>query len=572
MKNILCLLCLVWLGFIGARAQDTLSYFRFQPGEDGTAEFKLANYIHPKVEFALIRRGVGALRRTAKSKATFLAQSSTVHSFEEAYSQNNYLEVVLKAKPDQYVSLSHLFASLILPKTGAVQYRWMYSLDNGNNFYMLKEAQSTKNLDEDIGLWEKSLFRNIGVKGEIMFRLYVWSAKSGDNFSYGFTQRKPIDEFALVLKGNISDDKPPGVTINHVPKYKKYYIGGPSICILPDGTYLASHDYFGPNKEARQDGLPITLIFRSEDKGMTWTFLQKIVGAAMSNLFYHAGNVYLLGVKAHDQEVVIRKSADNGYTWTNPIDSKNGLLKAGKFHTAPTPVVFHNGRVYRAMEDNFGEVQRWPTKYRPFIMSAPDSVDLLNASNWTFSNSLPYLVKEYLGGYGRGWIEGNAVVAPDGTVKDVLRIHSFDKKRERVAVADLDSTNTTLSFDAKNCFHDFPGGMKKFTIRYDSVSHTYYSLANYVKPEYQGVIPLDRVRNQLYLVASKDLKKWDVKKEILFHPDTLYHGFQYVDFQFEKDDIIFVSRTAYEDGIGGADSHHNSNYLTFHRISNFREP
>ena len=43
-------------------------------------------------------------------------------------------------------------------------------------------------------------------------------------------------------------------------------------------------------------------------------------------------------------------------------------------------------------------------------------------------------------------------------------------------------------------------------------------------------------------------------------------GFQYVDFEFDGDDIIFLCRTA----INNANSYHDSNYSTFHRIKNFR--
>ena len=38
----------------------------------------------------------------------------------------------------------------------------------------------------------------------------------------------------------------------------------------------------------------------------------------------------------------------------------------------------------------------------------------------------------------------------------------------------------------------------------------------------------------------------------------------------DGDDIIAVSRTAYDDGFGGAHRAHDANYMTFHRIRNFR--
>ena len=39
---------------------------------------------------------------------------------------------------------------------------------------------------------------------------------------------------------------PPGTIVSHRPKDTGIYIGSPGLCILPDGSYLASHDEFGP--------------------------------------------------------------------------------------------------------------------------------------------------------------------------------------------------------------------------------------------------------------------------------------------------------------------------------------
>lgn len=78
------------------------------------------------------------------------------------------------------------------------------------------------------------------------------------------------------------------------------------------------------------------------------------------------------------------------------------------------------------------------------------------------------------------------------------------------------------------------------------------------------------MRNTLALCSSSDLINWTIDTTVLHHPDTLKHGFQYVDWQFDGDDIIAVSRTAYDDGLGGADSYHNNNLFTFHRIKKYR--
>ena len=48
------------------------------------------------------------------------------------------------------------------------------------------------------------------------------------------------------------------------------------------------------------------------------------------------------------------------------------------------------------------------------------------------------------------------------------------------------------------------------------------------------------------------------------------HAFQYIDWLFDGDDIVAVSRTAFDDDEGGACDFHNANYLTFHRFRGFR--
>ena len=78
------------------------------------------------------------------------------------------------------------------------------------------------------------------------------------------------------------------------------------------------------------------------------------------------------------------------------------------------------------------------------------------------------------------------------------------------------------------------------------------------------------IRNTLALVYSPDLRHWHVRSIILHHPDIYHHAFQYVDWHFDGNDLVAAIRTAYNDGMGGAHTYHDANYLTFYRIRNFR--
>ena len=84
---------------------------------------------------------------------------------------------------------------------------------------------------------------------------------------------------------------------------------------------------------------------------------------------------------------------------------------------------------------------------------------------------------------------------------------------------------------------------------------------------------VERARNVLAPpLSSADLRHWTTETILLYHPSITDHGFQYPFFQFDGDDLIAAVRTAYDDGLGGADNQHNANFLTFHRFENFRGP
>ena len=50
----------------------------------------------------------------------------------------------------------------------------------------------------------------------------------------------------------------PGVVLAHSPGATGVYIGSPSLVVLENGTYLASHDFFGPGTNFDR-GAPMTV-------------------------------------------------------------------------------------------------------------------------------------------------------------------------------------------------------------------------------------------------------------------------------------------------------------------------
>lgn len=373
------------------------------------------------------------------------------------------------------------------------------------------------------------------------------------------------------VSAHAQDVRPPGAIITHVPAATKTYIGSPGIAILPNGDYVASHDLFGPNSSEFVQA--VTRVYRSKNKGKTWKQVSEIRGAFWSSLFTHKDTLYLLGPDRHHGTVLIRRSVNGGRTWTTPTTKENGLLLAGQYHCAPMPVIVHNGRLWRAMETAHGPVLEWGKRYGAMMMSAPVDADLLKAGSWTVSNSLLY-DSSYLNGRFTGWLEGNAVPAPDGGMVDILRVDDKTSQDEKAAVVKISADGKKARFDPATGFIPFPGGSKKFVIRFDKQSGRYWTLANAIPDTFRQQYPKRNpagFRNTLVLMSSKDLLQWQEHAVILQHPDVLHHGFQYVDWLFEGEDMIVACRTAFDEKDGQAHNNHDANYLTFHRISNFRE-
>jgi hypothetical protein len=354
-----------------------------------------------------------------------------------------------------------------------------------------------------------------------------------------------------------------GVVVDHLPASTQQYVGSPAIAVLPDGDYVMSHDIFGPGSSNDS-----SLVFRSGDRGKTWSRIARVQGQWWSTLFWHQGALHWMGVSCQYGNVVIRRSGDGGVTWTQPTTNATGLLlDDGRYHCAPVPVVVHNGRVWRTMEDASGPGS-WGHHFRAFMMSAPQDADLLQAESWTCSNPIGR-DPEWLNGTFGGWLEGNAVVTPAGSIVDFLRV-DVPPGPEQAAIVQVSDDGAHATFCPDSGFVEFPGGAKKFTIRLDPDSGLYWSLTNPVPEQHRQHRP-GKVRNTLALVCSPDLYQWDYRATVLHHPDVEYHGFQYVDWLFDGDDLIVASRTAFDDGLGGAHNQHDANYLTFHRVQGFRE-
>jgi hypothetical protein len=195
------------------------------------------------------------------------------------------------------------------------------------------------------------------------------------------------------------------------------------------------------------------------------------------------------------------------------------------------------------------------------MMNAAEDADLLDARSWTVAGA-PRIQRG-------GWLEGNAVAAPEGSIVNLLRVEGA-RAGDKAVMARVSDGVERLELDPRRDLVRLPGGDKKFTIRFDPASGFYWSLTNPAGPEGKGMPPAS-VRNTLALIRSRDLIEWETRAVILHHPDPHRHGFQYLDWLFDGLDLIALSRTAWDDADGGPPRAHDANFLTFHRIGGFRE-
>jgi hypothetical protein len=342
------------------------------------------------------------------------------------------------------------------------------------------------------------------------------------------------------------------------------FIGSPTIAVLPNGHYVAAHDLFRNGGAESPAGRGTTKVFRSTDRGRTWRRVAQLQRAGWSTLFEHMGSLYLFGKTLAAGDIVIRRSDDEGATWTDPADARTGLLGPGS-GTTPNPPVIHGGRLWIANSTR--------------VWSAPVGADLLQAASWTRSGG-PRSDPGYLNGRFTIWTEGQVVASP---VTGVLVLPKI-KDLPNTALLRYPDPARGPVFDPAQDFVHLPGAEKKFGVRYDPVSQRFWALTNPVLRRHQAqanvpwsiwrfwrkpVTPA-LVRNAAAIYSSADLRTWEFEQVFLYSPDVEHVGFQYLNFLVEGNDLLVVSRTAYNVGRWDTPRAHDSNLLTFHRVSDFR--
>ena len=376
----------------------------------------------------------------------------------------------------------------------------------------------------------------------------------------------------------------------------RIYLGSPSIVRLSSGRLVASHDFFGPGSAGQPRNASV---YVSNDNGDTWSFISFIKHTYWTTLAVYNEMIYAIGTDSDSNaNIRIHRSSDQGASWSYNETDEGVILFHGSFATGATPIVIANQVMYRAVEA-WPAPSRWPQDFQAAIISCDlskpnrsvDDDPIMTPVNWRITPPLAFnhswIPKSLSNMTAPGYLEGNAVVAagPSSNEPRILNIIRFNSIpfSNLAIILELNQTSNTLSFVS---IINFPGGMTKFSIRYDPVTNAYFALVN---PVVEKSDPSQR--NVLSLSYSKDLINWTILMDRLLYDDTgftagdslLYTGFHYVDWQFDDltsdrkasciewncdggPDIVYLIRTSYR----GANSYHNSNRITYKALSNYR--
>lgn len=357
----------------------------------------------------------------------------------------------------------------------------------------------------------------------------------------------------------------PGTLVNYLhPDDEAYAFSGRSLCSpgiakLPSGRIICTMDVFAGF--APQN---LSFVFASDDGGKTWRYLTDLFPCFWGKPFVHRGALYMLSHASEYGDLQIGRSDDGGQTWAAPVRllPGSGLYSAKGPHKAPMPVTAHGGRLWTAVDYGCWHLGGHDNA----LISIDENADLLVPENWSMTGFHKYdpAVPGAIPEGKTGCIEGSAVVSPDGALYNFLRYNSGDYPpafgRALLAKADAADPDAPLVFDR---IIDFPGAHSKFTVLRDEASGGYFSITSLTTdPENP------RARNVIALQTSRDLFNWRVADILIDRreDDPKQTGFQYVDFIFDEDDIVYACRTA----INRAKNFHDANCINVARIKDFR--
>jgi len=413
------------------------------------------------------------------------------------------------------------------------------------------------------------------------------------------------------------------VTVCASPDRKRVFCYTPGICVPGDGRLVATCDFGGPG--AKDLSVPRGKVFVSDDHGKTWRKTADLE-FCHARPFLAGGKLYILG---HAGDLVCYRSADRGETWT----PTSRLTKGEHWHQSACGVWYARDSVYLVMERKAelpdGRPCGWGTNLlMPVLMRAKVTDDLTKRESWTFAESFRFT--DIFGGktdpefdyFGVPWIESFTKFQyrdqdgkwrtkfPDGVCRraqpvgwlETNVVQFFDPDHvwydpsgrtfhlfmrcntsgsgyaalAKVVEQDDGSMKTMLEqapSGRKVLFVPFPGGQMRFHVLWDEKTRLYWLLSTQATdtmcrwdrmPKDRYNLPYDE-RQRLQLSFSRNMVDWCFAG-LVATGGSVKESRHYASMAVDGDDLVIVSRS----GTKQAQSPHNGDMITFHRVSDFR--
>lgn len=380
----------------------------------------------------------------------------------------------------------------------------------------------------------------------------------------------------------------------------------PSLAVLPTGRLMGTLLVKDRRPEADEEWL--VRGYTSDDRGATWVHRTDI--PMVDGFPFVAGSsVYIIGGR---DDLKIARSDDWGETWSEAVPLETGRM----WYSFPGSIVRANGRVYMVKECRTEPIREgFPVwVLAPVVMSASLTDDLTRPDAWTYSNVLSFgeVLKRYgqpnligvpfyqpgrhaeTGAYRAmaklGWGEANLVQITDPdhiwydptgrTFHMFLRCTTGRSNLACMARA-VEQEDGDIAVDLQKApsgepvlYVPFPGGHIGFVIVPDPQTGLHWLLASQATDSMRRVDRLhprhygmpENERRQIALYSSRNCMDWCFAGLVAAGDEvtrSCYHAGAAID----GDDLVMLMRTADADAVNA----HDSNLITFHRVSRFRE-